>query len=102
MKQARVLNYKKIRTSSFSWGWGIRALCRVGLRMLIACLPLLPFIALATPFLLPETPHLRIKYTYTGSSARPIYRECEYLGVHGWVHIWGPNCPVIRFLGEMP
>src|SRR5690349_21592425 len=67
MKQAKVLNYKKIKTSSFSWGWGIRALCRVGLRMLIACLPLLPFIALATPFLLSETPHLRISYTYTGS-----------------------------------
>lgn len=100
MKQAKVLNYKKIRTSSFSWGWGIRALCRVGLRMLIACLPLLPFIALATPFLLPETPHLRISYTYTGSYNHPIYRECQYFGMHGWVHEFGPDCPLVTFLPE--
>ncbi|HNP84061.1 MAG TPA: hypothetical protein PKN47_21550 [Nitrospira sp.] len=99
MKQAKVLNYKKLR-QPISWGWGIRALIRVGLRILIACLPLLPFIALATPFLLPETPHLRVKYTYTGSSARPIYRECDYLGVHGWVHLWGPDCPIVRFMED--
>jgi hypothetical protein len=68
MKQAKVLSYQK-SDKSFSWGWGIRALFRVGLRILIACLPLLPFIALATPFLMPETPHLRVKYTYNGSSA---------------------------------
>lgn len=80
MKQAKVLNYKRIRTSTFSWGWGIRALVRVGLRMLIACLPLVPFIALAVPFLLPETPHLRIQYTYAGSYNHPIYRECQYFG----------------------
>jgi hypothetical protein len=101
MKQAKVLNYQRVKTS-FSWGWGIRALFRVGLRILIACLPLLPFIALATPFLMPETPHLRVKYTYTGSSARPIYRECEYLGIHGRVYQWGPDCPLMMFLGEMP
>ncbi len=101
MKQAKVLNYKTIR-QPISLGWGIGALFRVGLRILIACLPLLPFIALATPFLLPETPHLRIKYTYTGSSTRPIYRECEYFGIHGWVYQWGPDCPLMMFLGEMP
>ena len=101
MKQAKVLHYKKI-TKSFSWGWGIRALFRVGLRILIACLPLLPFIALATPFLLPETPHLRVKYTYNGSYTRPIYRECEYLGIHGRIHMFGPNCPIVAFMKETP
>ncbi len=100
MKQAKVLSYKKIRTSSFTWGWGIRALIRVGLRMLIACLPLVPFIALAVPFLLPETPHLRISYTYTGSYSHPIYRECTYLGVYGMAHTFGPECPVVTFLGQ--
>lgn len=102
MKQAKVLNYKKIRTSSISWGWGIRALIRVGLRMLIACLPLLPFIALALPFLLPETPHLRIQYTYTGSYDHPIYRECRYFGMHGWVYVTGPDCPLVRLMDGKP
>lgn len=102
MKQAKVLNYKKIRTSSFSWGWGIRALFRVGLRIMIACLPLLPFIALATPFLLPETPHLRIIYTYTGSYSHPRYRECQYLGIHGRILVDGPDCPIVRMMSSTP
>lgn len=101
MKQAKVLTYKTIK-QPISWGWGIRALCRVGLRMLIACLPLIPLIALATPFLLPETPHLRIRYTYTGSYDHPIYRECQYLGIHGRVVIDGPNCPIIQMMVNTP
>ncbi|MGQ0556013.1 MAG: hypothetical protein ACT4PN_08740 [Nitrospiraceae bacterium] len=101
MKQAKVLSYKRF-SKPFSWGWGIWALIRVGIRILIACLPLVPFIALATPFLLPETPHLRVVYTYTGTYSHPRYRECEYLGIHGRVHILGPNCPVIAFFGENP
>ncbi len=101
MKQAKVLSYQK-SSKSFSWGWGIRALIRVGLRILIACLPLLPLIALATPFLLSETAHLRVSYTYNGSNTHPIYRECKYLGIHGWVYHWGPDCPLMMFLGEMP
>lgn len=99
MKQARVLGYEKIK-QSLSWGRGLKALFRVGLRMLIACLPLVPFIVLATPFILTKTPHLRVIYTYNGSSSHPIYRECEYLGVHGRVHLLGPNCPIVMFLPE--
>mgnify|MGYP001187785563 CR=1 FL=1 len=99
MKQAKVLNYQKIK-KPILLGRGIWALYRVGLRILIACLPLLPFIALATPFLLPETPHLRISYTYAGSYRHPIYRECQYFGMHGWVKVWGPDCPVLTFMGE--
>lgn len=101
MKQAKVLDYQRVKIS-FSWGWGIRALFRVGLRILIAFLPLLPFIALATPFVLPKTPHLRMMYTYTGTYSHPRYRECEYLGIHGRVHILGPDCPFIAFLGTKP
>lgn len=100
MKQAKVLNYKRITKKSISWGWGIRALIRVGLRMLIACLPLLPLIALGVPFFLAQTPHLRIIYTYTGSYAHPIYRECHYIGIHGRVLVDGPDCPIVTFLGE--
>lgn len=100
MKHAKVLKYKRISTSSFSWGWGIRALIRVGLRILIACLPLVPFIALAVPFLLPQTPHLRIVYTYTGSYEKPRYRECQYLGIHGRILKNGPECPIVTFLPE--
>ena len=99
MKQAKVLNYKKIR-QPISLGWGIRALIRVGLRMLIACLPLLPFIALGVPFFLAQTPHLRLTYTYTGSYTHPIYRECHYIGIHGRVLVGGPDCPIVTFLGE--
>lgn len=101
MKQAKVLSYKRF-SKSFSWGWGIRALIRVGLRMLIACLPLVPIIALAVPFLLPETPHLRIQYTYRGSYDHPIYRECQYLGIHGRVLLDGPDCPIIQMLRISP
>lgn len=49
MKKAKIKGYKKIRTPLFL-GWGIRALFRVGLRMLITCLPLLSFIAIGVVF----------------------------------------------------
>lgn len=99
MKQAKVLDYTKTR-KPVAWRQRVWALFRIGLRILIACLPLVPFAALAVVFLLPETPHLRMTYIYNGSSTHPIYRECEYLGIHGKVRLFGPACPIVTFLGQ--
>ena len=101
MKQAKVRSYRKIR-KTFGLGWGYRALFRVGLRLLILLLPLLPFIAMAMVFSLPQTPHLRTSYTYTGSHDHPNYRACQYLGVHGTVQVMGQNCPLITFMNGKP
>ncbi|MCA9470106.1 MAG: hypothetical protein KC643_32300 [Nitrospira sp.] len=97
MKKAKIKGYKKVRTSLFL-GRGIRALFRVGLQMLITCLPLLPFIAIGAVFFLPQSPHLRVSYTYTGSYEYPSYRTCQYLGVHGTVQVIGQDCPLVAFI----
>lgn len=97
MIKAKVRSYKTIRRP-LGLGWGtVRALVWVGLRILIALLPSLPLIAIVTVFLLPQTPHLRIAYTYTGSSQRPIYHTCQYLGIHGIVDVFGQDCPIVRY-----
>ena len=102
MKKAKIKGYKKIRTPLFL-GRGLRALFRVGLRMLITLLPLLPFVVIGVAFFLPQSPHLRVSYTYTGSYEHPNYRECRYLGVHGMVKIGiGQDCPLIAFIGKKP
>jgi hypothetical protein len=101
MRQAKIKGYKKTRTSLFL-GWGLRALFRVGLRILITCLPLLPFIAIGAVFFLPQSPHLRVSYTYTGSYEHPSYRACQYLGVHGTVQVIGQDCPIVAFIGQQP
>ncbi len=97
MIKAKVRSYKAIRRS-LGLGWGtVRALGRVGLRILIALLPVLPLIAIVIVFLLPQTPHLRIAYTYTGPSQRPIYHTCQYFGIHGTVDVFGQDCPIVRY-----
>jgi|CXWL01.1.fsa_nt_gi hypothetical protein len=103
MKQARVRSYKTIRRP-LGLGWGtLRALVRVGLRILIALLPLWPFIVLAALFFLPvQSPHLRVSYTYTGSYEHPSYRTCRYLGIHGTVDVIGQDCPIVRLMGSGP
>lgn len=103
MKQARVRSYKSIRRP-LGLGWGtVRALVRVGLRILIALLPLWPFIVLAALFFLPvQSPHLRIRYTYTGTWEHPSYRTCQYLGIHGTVDVIGQDCPIVRLMGNAP
>ncbi|MDR4461216.1 MAG: hypothetical protein MRJ67_11980 [Nitrospirales bacterium] len=63
MTKAKVKGYKKIR-KPFFLGWGLRALFRVGLRMLIICLPLLPFMGIGAVFFLPQSSHLCVSYTY--------------------------------------
>ena len=98
MRRAKVKRYRRIH-QSLDWGWGYRALIRVGLRLLISLLPLLPFIAIAIIFLLPKTPHLRVSYTYTGSSSHPNYIDCQYLGVHGMVRNgFALDCPLVAFI----
>lgn len=102
MIKAKVRSYKTIRRP-LGLGWGtLRALVRVGLRILIALLPVLPLIAIVIVFLLPQTPHLRIAYTYTGTHQRPIYRTCQYIGIHGIVDIVGQDCPIVRIMGGTP
>lgn len=99
MKKAKVRGYKKTR-KPFFLGWGLRALFRVGLRILITCLPFLPFMAIGAVFFLPQSPHLRVSYTYTGSFEYPIYRTCQYLGIHGTVQVIGQDCPLVAFMNE--
>lgn len=101
MKKAKIRSYKKIR-QPFFLGWGFRARFRVGLHMLITLLPLLPFMAIGAVFFLPQTPHLRVSYTYTGSYEHPIYRSCRYLGVQGTAQVIGQDCPLIAFMSEKP
>ncbi len=101
MNTAKVRSYKTIRRP-LGLGWGtVRALVRVGLRILIALLPLWPIIVLAALFFLPvPTPHLRVSYPYTGSYEHPSYRTCQYLGIHGSVDVIGQDCPIIAFMGK--
>ena len=102
MSKAKVRRYKTLRRPS-GLGWGYMGpVMWVGLRILIALLPLTPVIAIAIVFLLPETPHLRVSYTYTGSYEHPSYRTCQYLGIHGTVDVIGQDCPLVRLMGEMP
>lgn len=103
MIKAKVRSYKTIRRP-LGLGWGtVRALGRVGLRILIALLPFSPFIVLAALFYLPQqTPHLRINYTYTGSYDHPSYRTCQYLGIHGTVHVVGQDCPIVQLMRDRP
>ncbi|GJL49748.1 MAG: hypothetical protein NPIRA01_09750 [Nitrospirales bacterium] len=97
MKQAKVTGYKKTR-KPFGFSQRASAFFRSVLRMLIALLPFLPFVAIAIVFFLPQTPHLRVSYTYTGTHEHPIYRTCRYLGVHGTVQVIGQDCPLIKFI----
>ena len=97
MKQAKVKRYRR-RQMPFGMGWDNRALVRVGIRLLLIGLPLLPFIAVAIVFMLPETPHLRVSYTYTGSHEHPNYRTCQYLGIHGFSQVIGQDCPLVAFI----
>lgn len=98
MIKAKVRSYKSIRRP-LGLGWGtITALGRAGLRLLIALLPLWPFIALAVVFLLPRTPHLRIAYTYTGTYQYPVYHTCQYLGIHGTVDVVSHDCPLVVWM----
>ena len=97
MKHVKVKRFKAVHKPS-GLGWGYRARFRVGLRWLITLLPLLPVLALVMIFLLPQTPHLRISYSYTGTYEHPIYRECNYLGIHGFIRVLGPDCPLVAFI----
>ncbi len=98
MKQAKIRGYKKIR-KPLGISRGVSALCRSTLRMLIILFPISSFIAIAIVFLLPQTPHLRVSYSYSGSSSHPNYIQCQYLGVHGMVQkILGNDCPLVAFI----
>ncbi len=100
MNKAKVRRYKTIR-GPLGLGWGtVGALGRVGLRILIALLSNVPLLIIVILFFLPRTPHLRIAYTYTGTYQYPIYRTCQYLGIHGTVNVVGQDCPIVRLLGE--
>jgi len=52
-------------------------------------------VGLMVAYQLPTTPHLRITYSYTGSSSAPRYVECRYFGLHGGVTTFGPRCPIV-------
>lgn len=97
MRRAKVTGYKRPAR-----GFGLRGgllgflgLCHTILRGLI---PLLPFIVIGVLVLLPRTPHLRVSYTYTGSYENPRYITCRYLGIHGWLTLYGNHCPILTLL----
>lgn len=97
MKQGKVTGYRKTRRVRTH-----RRLLTSGLRW---CLPLLqqvlslwPVIALIVIFLMPETPHLRVSYSYAGSSDHPRYINCQYLGIDGVVRVRGRQCPLVTLM----
>ncbi len=96
MRRAKVKSYKKIQ-NPLRLGRGVNRLFRWALRSFISLLPLLPILVIVIVFSLPQTPHLRVSYTYTGSNAYPSYRECKYLGVQGATQVIGQDCPLIAF-----
>ena len=101
MKKARVRSYTtRRRPSGLGWGY-MGPVVRVGVRILMALLPLVPVLAVAIVFLLPETPHLRVSYTYTGAAEHPSYRTCRYLGIHGTVNVIGEDCPIVQLMGKV-
>ncbi|MDR4482563.1 MAG: hypothetical protein R3B95_04870 [Nitrospirales bacterium] len=71
MTKAKVKGYKKIR-KPFFLGWGLRALFRVGLRMLIICLPLLPFMGIGAVFSAAIVASLRVVYLLADHTSIPI------------------------------
>ncbi len=99
MKKAKIRGYKKIR-KPLSLGRGVSGLFRLALRILPGLFPLLPFIAIGIVFSLPQTPHLRVSYTYTGSKSHPRYITCDYLGIYGQTTVFGNRCPMIVFIGR--
>lgn len=57
-----------------------------------------PLILVAAFFLSSQGPHLRVTWTYRGSSENPIYIDCTYLGSRGFVPALGPVCPLIAWI----
>ena len=57
-----------------------------------------PLIAMAAFFYFEEGPHLRVAYTYQGSSDNPRYISCTYLGSRGFVPGYVPGCPVVAWM----
>ena len=100
MRQAKVKSYRSPR-KPLRLGRGVGRFFRMMLRGLIPLLPFLPLMAIVMVFLLPQTPHLRISYTYTGPKEHPRYITCDYVGVYGLAQkVFGQECPLISFMGK--
>ena len=101
MKQATVRKYQRRRRPRTTRRW-VTASLRWGLPLLQQVLSLWPVIALIVIFLMPETPHLRVSYTSTGTRDEPRYLTCEYLGIDGLVNVRGRQCPLVTFMNGQP
>ena len=99
MKRAIVTDYKRSGLSLKTIGKPIIGILKL-LCFLLQCLfPALPLMALIAAFLLPQTPHLRVSYTYRKAGIERIYLNCRYFGIHGFRNSTsGHNCPLIVFI----
>lgn len=97
MRRVKVTGYQR-RSRGFGVRVGILRILDLCSMMIRGLLPLLPFIMIGVLFLLPETPHLRVSYLYSGSYDSPRYITCRYLGIYGWRTVRGNHCPVVTLL----
>lgn len=55
--------------------------------------------AIAALFVLPQSPHLRIQYSFVRQGAFPIHQRCNYLGPRGMVEVFDRSrCPLILII----
>jgi hypothetical protein len=101
MRRAKVTGYQH-RSRGHGVRFGIFRLLDFVSMMIRGLVPLLPFIIIGVLFVLPKSPHLRVSYTYTGSYDSPHYITCRYLGIHGWVRVYGSQCPMITLMNGKP
>lgn len=99
MKRAIVTDYKRSGLSLKTIGKPIVCILKLLGFLLQGLLPALPLMALIAVFLLPQTPHLRVSYTYRKAGIERIYLDCRYLGIYGFCsNVSGHNCPLIAFI----
>ena len=99
MKRAIVTDYKRSGLSLKIIGKPIICILKLLGFLLRGLLPAFPLIALIAVFLLPQTPHLRVSYTYRKAGIERIYLNCRYLGIYGFCsNVSGHNCPLIVFI----
>ena len=99
MKRAIVTDYKRSGLSLKTIGKPIFGILKLLGFLLRGLFPALPLMALIAVFLLPQTPHLRVSYTYRKAGIERIYLDCRYLGIYGFCsNVSGHNCPLIAFI----
>lgn len=103
MKHAIVTDYKRFGSSLKVFSRSLVVALKIFgffLQGLLAAWPTILFLAL---FLLPQTPHMLLSYTYRPVGNERIYLDCHYFGIRGFHRtVFDHDCPMIAFIGEDP